>query len=238
MRQESWVKCYAKYYGDAIKAADHDALSFSLSPPALALTLPAASFRGCRAAARAPCTLMASLGHFSSSPNACARHAQQIDREQREGWRESRSRAWERESANSVAWKSATATAAAAALTLSATVNSLLTCAKPFVYFCLAADTKKITKRAAKIKGRAQKCCKSKIRWKQLSQACTECCSQPVALFILVAYSLRMLQFWLSFCMLCRRMSYAAVSQIGQAVWSDHNKWKPPNQVQELSKIP
>lgn len=70
----------------------------------------------------------------------------------------------ERESASSVAWKSATATAAAAALTLSATVNSLLTCAKPFVYFCLAADTKKITKRAAKIKGRAQKCCKSKIR--------------------------------------------------------------------------
>lgn len=70
------------------------ALSLSLSP-APALTLPAASFRGCRAAARAPCTLMESLGHFSSSADACARHAQQIDREQRGGERQSRSRARE-----------------------------------------------------------------------------------------------------------------------------------------------
>lgn len=159
------------------------ALSHSLSfSPAPALTLPAASFRGCPLLQEHPVHWWQVFGHFSSSADGCAQHAQQIDREQREGRRESRSRDWERESASRAAWKSASATAA---LTLSATVNSLLTCAKPFVYFCLAADTKKITKRAAKIKGRAQKCCKSKIRQKQLSQACNECCSRPVALFIL-----------------------------------------------------
>lgn len=154
MRQESWVKCYAKYYGDAIKAADHDALSlsrFPLLPHWHSLLLPLG----------VAALLQEHPVHWwqvSGISVVQLTHAHDTHSKSIESREEGNGRAGaEPESASSVAWKSATATAAAAALTLSATVNLLLTCAKPFVYFCLAADTKKITKRAAKIKGRAPK---------------------------------------------------------------------------------
>lgn len=136
--RESWVKCYAKYHGDAIKAAERDGRALSLSPFHCFLVVrPYRAHRGLPAAAAgAPCTQESEI---CSSTDACAQHALQIDREQRDNSAKEVS-----ERVNSGAWKrTTTAAVAGPALTLAATVSTLLKCAKAFVYFCLAADTKK-----------------------------------------------------------------------------------------------